>query len=213
MKDDFLGSLLGNPARGRLMRVFIFDQTEFFTLTKAAKRAGISQEMAKKELKALESLGIIKKKQGKVVKVGKKGKKGKKAAKAETLWGVNPDFKHLRALSSFLHEVSPIRYGNIVGALKNTGRLSAVVVSGCFIGDLTRPVDLIIAADNLNENRLEHVLKSFEPMFGREIRYSAFSTSEFRYRLNIQDRLIRDTLDFPHHVLLDKGRLLERNLG
>src|SRR3989344_4479321 len=43
---------------------------------------------------------------------------------------------------------------------------------------------------------------------GREIRYAVFSTPEFRYRLTIQDRLIRDTLDYPHLVLLDKTRLL-----
>lgn len=200
MKEDFLGSFLGNPVRARLLRIFVFDQQQFFTAGKAAKRAAVSLKAAQKELKALEQLGVIQKK-------NEKAKKGK-ALKKETLWMLDSEFKHLRPLSLFIHEVAPISYGNIMGALRQAGKLSAVIISGCFMGDLTRPVDLIVAANNLNENRLEHALKSYEPVFGREIRYSAFSTPEFRYRLTIQDRLIRDILDFPHRVLLDKEHLL-----
>lgn len=200
MKDDFLGRFLGNPARAKLIRIFIFDVQQSFSAAKASKRAGVSLKLAEKELKALEQLDVIRKKSDKT-------KKGK-AVKSETLWMLNQEFKHLRPLSLFIHEVAPISYGNVVGALRQAGKLSAVIISGCFMGDLTRPVDLIVAADNLNENRLEHVLKSYEPIFGREIRYSAFSSPEFRYRLTIQDRLIRDTLDYPHRVLLDKGHLL-----
>ena len=76
------------------------------------------------------------------------------------------------------------------------------------MGDATRPADLIVALDTLNERRLEAAVRGLEPIFGREIRYAAFSTPEFRYRLTVQDRLIRDTLDFPHLVLLDRTRLL-----
>ena len=76
------------------------------------------------------------------------------------------------------------------------------------MGDPTRPADIIIAVDALHESRLEKAIKTLEPQFGREIRYAAFSTPEFRYRLTVQDRLIRDTLDYPHLVLLDKARLL-----
>ena len=137
-----------------------------------------------------------------------RGKKAVGATKQETLWVLNAEFKHLRALSSFIHEVSPPRYGNILATLKNCGRLSAVVASGCFMGDTTRPVDLIVVVDNVNENRLLHAMKALEPIFGREIRYASFSTTEFSYRLTIQDRLIRDTLDYPHMVLLDRAHLL-----
>jgi hypothetical protein len=76
------------------------------------------------------------------------------------------------------------------------------------MGDPSRPADLIIAVDSYNERRLDQAVRELEPRFGREIRYAAFSTPEFRYRLTVQDRLIRDTLDYPHLVLLDRTRLL-----
>jgi len=191
----------------------MFNQSDVYTAVQIAKRSGVKGKSVMQEIKSLEKLGIIKKGKStsdKSAKTARKSRQNRKTAgaKSESTWLLDPGFKHLRALSSFVHEVSPIRYGNILGALKSSGRLAVVVLSGCFMGDLTRPVDLIVAADNLNESRLEHAIKEFEPVFGREIRYSAFSTPEFRYRLTIQDHLIRDTLDYPHMVLLDRTRLL-----
>ena len=124
------------------------------------------------------------------------------------MWVLNAEFPHLRALAQFVHEVSPMRHEKIVTALKRGGRIAAVILSGSFMGDPSRPADLIVAADVFNERRLDKAVRELEPIFGREIRYAAFSTPEFRYRLTVQDRLLRDTLDYPHLVLLDRTRLL-----
>ena len=142
------------------------------------------------------------------ITLANKSKRTIKGAAKVSAWTTNSDFKHLRAVSSFIHEVSPVHYDNIVGALKRGGRISAVILSGAFMGDDSRPADILIASDSINERRLERAVRSLEPAFGREIRYAAFTTPEFRYRITVQDRLIRDTLDYPHVVLLDKTRLL-----
>ena len=214
MGGDFLEKLVGTHARARVIRVFIFNQTEAMTVATVAKCAGVSAHAAGKEIKNLETLGVINKGKAENTHRAKssksaRGKKSKHTAKQEALWLVNPQFKHLRALSSFIHEVSPIRHDNILNALKNTGRLSVVIASGCFMGDVTRPVDLIVVADNVNEDRLLYAIKSLEPLSGREIRYSVFGSPEFSYRLTIQDRLIRDILDYPHTVLLDRAGVLK----
>jgi len=214
MGENFLEKLVGGRARARVLRVFVFNQTEPMTTTKVSKRAGVSAQAARREIKNMEKLGVIIQEKRAVTQSQRppkkaRRKKSKRGIKQESAWLVNPQFKHLRALSSFVHEVSPIRYDNILNALKNTGRLSVVIASGCFIGDVTRPVDLIVVADNLNEDRLLHAIKSLEPLSGREIRYSAFGKPEFSYRLTIQDRLIRDILDYPHKVLLDRTGVLK----
>ena len=186
-----------------------------FTTLEAAKRAGVSSREAARQIGILEGWKVIKKLKNTVqptvakpTALVKKGKK--KSAKRDIayMWTLNMDFQHLRSLGAFVHEVSPVRHEKIVTALKRGGRLAAVILSGSFMGDPSRPADLIVAADVFNERRLEKAVRELEPMFGREIRYAAFSTPEFRYRLTIQDRLLRDTLDYPHMVLLDKTRLL-----
>jgi len=209
MTQDFLSLFIGNPTRARILRALIFNENEVFNPKRAASRAGVSPDAAKRELVALQKMGIVRK--GKAVlsvKNGKLSEKSKKGMKPETVWFLDPDFKHLRSLSSFVREISPMRYDQILGALKSSGKMSAVILSGSFMGDPTRPADILLAADGLNERRLETAVRELEPLFGRELRYAAFTTPEFRYRLTIQDRLIRDTLDFPHLVLLDKSRLL-----
>lgn len=209
MKDDFISQLTGSAARGRILRALIFNENEIFNPKRAASRAGISPEAAKRELMALQKMGIVRSAKAVLtVKNGKVDAKKKNTMKPEQVWFLDPGFKHLRALSAFVREVSPMRYDQILGALKRSGKMSAVILSGSFMGDPTRPADILLAADTLNERRLETAVKELEPLFGRELRYAAFSTPEFRYRLTIQDRLIRDTLDFPHVVLLDRSRML-----
>ena len=214
MGEGFLEKFTGSHARARVIRVFIFNQDEPITITKAAKRAGVSAQAAKREIKSMEGWGVILKERIASTQPRKsskhaRGKKLKRTVPHEDAWRTNPQWKHLRALSSFIHEVSPIRYDNILGALKNTGRLSVVIATGCFMGDVTRPVDLVVVADNVNEDRLLYAIKSLEPLSGREIRYSVFGSPEFSYRLTIQDRLIRDILDYPHKVLLDRAGVLK----
>lgn len=213
--NDFLSTLLGDAARAKVMRVFIFNEARMFTAVEAGKRAGVSVRDAERAAHALEEWRIVKKMKGapepsqaKTPARSSKRKRTVKKKEAPAMWVLNPDFLYLRPLSSFVHEVSPVRHEKIVTALRRSGRLAAVILSGSFMGDPSRPADLIVAADVFNERRLDKAIRELEPVFGREIRYAAFSTPEFRYRLTVQDRLLRDTLDYPHLVLLDRTRLL-----
>ena len=207
MADDFLGSFMSDKNRAQLLRVFVFNQRESFTLMQAAKRSGLPVKVVAEEIKFLERLGIVKNGKFSIV-LANNEKRTVQGKQKEHTWTFNLQWKYAAAISKLIYEVSPMRYDNVVDALKRSGRPTAVILSGCFVGDLTRPADLIVAADALNETRLEQAVRGLEPSLGREIRYAAFSTPEFRYRLTIQDRLIRDTLDYPHRILLDRTRLL-----
>ncbi len=206
MHQDFLALFLGGQRRARVLRVFVFNQVDSFTVAQVAKRASVSSHVALEEMRALERAGIIKKGVFSI-QVGERTHRIEGKQK-EQMWTLDQECVHARAVSSFVHEVSPAHGESIVAKLKSSGRLSAVILSGVFMGDGTRPADLVIVADSHNEKRLERAIRDLEPELGREIRYAVFSTPEFRYRLTVHDRLIRDTLDYPHLVLLDKAKLL-----
>lgn len=212
MAEDFLSGFIGNAPRARIIRTFVFAQSEPLTRAQIAKRTGVSPSAVEREIRALEKLDIVKKTRG--LPAPKKAwkvrplKKKVKGTQADIVWVLNQNFKYFRALSMFVHEVSPVRYNRILDAVKRAGKTTVVIISGSFMGDPTRPADLLIAGDGLNESRLELAVRSLEPHFGREIRFATFSTPEFKYRLTVQDRLFRETLDYPHLVLLDKQKLL-----
>ena len=206
-KDDFLGTLLDNKNRALLLRVFFLNSSEMMTLVQLAKRTGVQPRKVAQEVRKLEKLRIIKRGRATIV-LANGSQREVQAKQSSPTWKVDESFRHYRALSVFIHEVAPVKFDSIVGMLRKTGKLSTVILSGNFMGDSSRPADLIVAADTVNERRLDSAIRAIEPTFGREIRYAAFSTPEFRYRLTVQDRLLRDTLDFPHLVLLDRTRLL-----
>jgi len=208
-KEDFLGVLLDNASRARILRAFVLNPNESFTLPVLAKRAGVSLTSATHEARKLREWGIVKRGKTIAITIGKGEQKRTVSGKQRVdTWIADENFSHLSSLSVFVRELSPVKHSTIMGALKRTGKVSTLILSGTFMGDASRPADILVALDTVNERRVDAAVRSLEPLLGREIRYAAFSTPEFRYRMTVQDRLIRDTLDYPHLVLLDRTRLV-----
>lgn len=189
MRKDFLEQFLGNPARARVLRLLNSGDTASATTEDIAKKIRAPRATVARELAALKKLAVVACGKGKV-------------------WTLDTTSSFAPALTQFIQGVAPMKHESIVSGLKGVGRVGVVVISGSFLGDASRPADLIIVGDGLQAGRLERAVRALEAAWGREIRYAAFPSAEFRYRLTVQDRLIRDILDFPHRVLLDKGNIL-----
>ena len=104
----------------------------------------------------------------------------------------------------------PIDEG-VVSELRRSGKLRLIIASGRFLdadGGVHDGIDLIIVGENMNESKVQGTLRTIEADRGREILYAVFSPKEFKFRLDVQDRLIRNVLDYPHHILFDKLNVL-----
>ena len=202
-QTDFLTAFVGDAARARLVRIFLFNQQESFTVEVMARRSGVAQGAVLRELKALEEMKLAK---GMIILQKFPGTR--KKPKKVRGWTLNQQFRYLTPLSQFVHDVSPAQFDLIESTLRKAGKISTIILSGTFVNDSTRPVDIVLAVDDVQKQSLERALRTLEQLFGREIRYAAFPVAEFRYRMTIQDRLLRDTLDFPHTVLMDKQHLI-----
>jgi hypothetical protein len=64
--------------------------------------------------------------------------------------------------------------------------------------------DLLIVGNNLKRNVIDRVIKNLEAEIGRELAYAVMETGDFNYRLAACDKFIRDVLDYPHSVIIDK---------
>ncbi len=185
---DPLAKLFGSLARVKLLRLFIFNEGEYFTANGAATRAKLSKASARKEVTSLQNGGILK----------------KKAGKGGALYTVNQKFAHYEALKTFLRTASGVSDLNIGNNLRKAGALRLVTLSGLFTGVLESKVDLLVVGDRLDERALGVVVHGLEAELGRELRYAAFSTEDFRYRIGVYDRLVRDVFDYPHRTILDR---------
>ena len=185
---ESLSKLFGSAARLKALRLFLFNKDATFTAAEVAERTKLSKEIVRQEVGELCAAGLLR----------------KKGTQMPARYQINPKFEHLGALDTFIRETTNAHPEHILKSLKRAGALRVVVLSGFFTGIPDTQIDLLIAGDNLEERALAGAVRSLEAEFGREIRYASFATPDFKYRMGVYDRLIRDVFDYPHRLLIDR---------
>lgn len=185
---DSLAKLFGSPARLKILRLFLFNDDTSFKAADVPFRTRTAKEAARKELALLVAAGVVKKRSG----------------KEGVTYCANKRYEHYEPLHAFLRATTSMSDSDMVGKLKKAGSLRLVVVTGMFTGALEPKVDLLVVGDKLEDKPLETAIHAIEAELGRELRFAAFSTTDFRYRVGVYDRLIRDVFDYGHRTVLDR---------
>lgn len=201
---DVLDKLFGSSARVRILRLFVFNEGEHFENTDITKRTRVPATTVRKETAMMEKIGLIKRRTFFAEVEQGRGQKKKVVKKKVRGWTLDPKFKYLAALQNFLLTATPIKDNEIVKKLSAAGRCKLIIVAGAFVEDPNGEVDLLVVGDRLNEAQVERAVRDIETQISREIRFAHFSTTDFIYRMNIYDKLVRDIFDFRHHVVLDR---------
>lgn len=198
-----LATLFGSEALVKVMKLFLMNPEEVYDKKDVMNRAKVSRDSAQYELNLLQKVGMIKKKvfykPGKPLKSGKMGKK--KKAQGFTL---NSKFKYLKQLKTLLIQSAPISDKDISSRLGKAGRVKLIVTSGVFIQDDESRIDLMIVGDRIKERTVKSAVSVLESEIGKQLSYVLLDTEDFSYRMSVCDRLVRDILDYPHQVIVDK---------
>lgn len=194
---DSLAKLFGSSARVKLLRLFLFNDDLTFLATEAAFRARLTKEVARKELTQLVNAGILRKKTG----------------KSPVGYSADKRYSHYDALRVFLRTTTDVSDSAIVTSFKKAGTVRLVVLSGLFTGALESKLDVLIVGDRMEERPLATAIHALEAELGRELRYACFTSEQFKYRLGVYDRLLRDVFDYPNRVIVDKIGLATTKTG
>lgn len=201
---DILTAIFGNYVKVKILRLFLFNPTMPFFVKEIVDRSKSPATQVRKELSVLVKADIIKKKHFIKELEVKRGKKTLIKKLSGTGYILNDKFAYLDSLKTLLTIASIHADEFLAKRFNSVGRVKLVVASGVFTQNWDARVDLLIVGDELNLNKIEHVIKGLESEVGKEVAYSAFETADFEYRLGIHDRLIRDILDYPHITVLDR---------
>ncbi|MDB5204741.1 MAG: seg [Candidatus Taylorbacteria bacterium] len=195
---EILEKIFGSATKARLMRSFVYNPDTVFDINFLAKKIKARAGGIKKEINLLEKAGLIK-------------RRATKNENGRSVNGVilNQNFKYLEALREFLLKVSPLTDEILARKLSLAGRVRLVVVAGVFINAENSRLDMLIVSDRPDEKKLKKILVEIESEFAREISYSLMSADDFKYRLSMGDKLVRDVFDFSHRVVLNKIGLSE----
>lgn len=198
---EALEKLFGSSARVKTLKFFLFNTGEVFEKDVISTRTKISANILQKELNLLEKVGLIKKKNYTKLKEDRHGRTTKVKSKG---YEVIRESKLFVPLQNLLVKNSPMSSNSLVQRLGKHGRLKLVIAAGVFIQDSDSRVDLLIVGDEIKEGPLKNTIAVLESEIGKQLRYAVLTVNDFKYRLGVYDRLVRDILDYPHQIYLDR---------
>jgi hypothetical protein len=190
---DTLEKIFGGAHRVKLMRLFLFNPVLYFETVDVADRSKMDMARARTELSFLSKAELI-----------RKSTRGNK-----TVWYLNDKFPYLQEFQRLLLDTSLKNSKPILKKLSKIGKLKFIVFSGIFKELTDGRIDILVVAEGAKKSTAEAVMASIEADIGKEIRFAVLDTEDFKYRLGVGDRLIRDVLDYPHEIVLDRIGMLQ----
>src|SRR3989344_3647700 len=171
---EILDKLLGSNYRAKIMRFFLMNHGEVFTLEQVSKSSIVLKSRLKKKRK--EACFVLN--------------------------ALFPYVREFRALvvdaARVSRELIIKRFKRLGRGLK------LALLSGVFVGKAEVNVpDILVVGDNLKKGPVEKILGSIESEIGKELNYVLMSTEEFKYRRGMYDRFILDILESDHDALVD----------
>jgi hypothetical protein len=195
---DPLSILFGSTARVKLLRFFLFNPSKEFTFDDISRRAKLVRRTARTELGALEKAGVIVKRalyapvDGKTKKVRVLG------------FALNKDFTELQALQTFLFETAPIDGKNVATHLKKAGPIECLVVAGVFVREFEQQLDVLVAMKKVPQAKVETAIRALEAEIGMDVRCAIMTSEDLKYRVGMNDKLMRDLFDYKHQIVVDR---------
>ncbi|HUC88408.1 MAG TPA: hypothetical protein VMR49_00020 [Candidatus Paceibacterota bacterium] len=196
---ETLAKLFGGQARIKIMRLFLLNNNNF-EIEEIVSRSRVTKSNVRREINALSAMGFIKQKT-----VSKEGYRG--AKKKVVVWYLNPSFKYIDYVRNLLTDPDLLLQEDLSQRFRPIGKIKLMLVSGVFIGDNNSRMDIFIVGDKLKKNVLQQIIKGLEADIGKELNYVVFDTDEFKYRLDMYDKLVCDSIDLPHEKIIDNGQL------
>lgn len=185
---ETLEKLFGSASKVKVMRLFIFNPDHIFDTKTIAERARLTMAQVRKEVALLQKMKLIK----------QRSKDPKKT------WNLNESFVYLKPLRELMTHTIAISYDDMVKKIGKVCKLKSLVLSGLFINQNDSRVDMLIIGNQFNKDTLRNTMKKIESEIGRELSFAILETEDFKYRLSVGDRLVRDILEYPHQVAYDR---------
>ena len=197
---EILDKIFGSAAKVRMMRLFILNSDKQFSVDEVISRTMTGEKEVQIELALLKKIDLIRRRT-----VSRKENPESIRSKKIQVWGLNPKFIYFDELKSFLVNANLIKNSELIKRMSRVGKIKLIVLAGVFLNQLDESrLDLFVVGDEIRRSSLENIVKSLESELGKEVKYAFFATADFVYRMNMYDKLVRDLLDYPHQIVLDR---------
>lgn len=199
MSMEILGKLLGGIPRVKIMRLFLLNPEQGFDVDDITDRSRIQRAVARKTANQLAAMTLIQKRSFSKEVENARGKVLKKRVQG---WFLNTSFPYINELKQLLIEGEFFKTADIAKRFRPAGKVQLLVVSGVFIQNSESRLDLLLVGDNLRKSYIQKTVSVLESELGKELSYAVFETADFKYRISMYDKLLRDVFEYPHERLI-----------
>ncbi len=192
-----LEHLFGSKTRLKLLQIFFRDAERAFYMRELSRLAETQLNAVRRELRNLETIGIISPVDPGSVKTGELGTERSKYYK------LNADFLLFLELKSLLTKSRLLEEQKLVDALrKRAGKVRLIVLAGGFVGAGDSPTDILVVG-KVRPLSASRIIKDFEKSSGKSLRYTILSEKEYFERRDIGDKFLYNIFEGRHNVVLD----------
>ncbi len=184
---DILTALFGSKARVRILRLFLLNPDIQFTTTDIAMRTQITSVDVQREMRMAERIAFVK----------------VRRLKGRKHYRMNDDFALRDQLMALLTHATVTPECQVLTQVAKIGEVHLALASGIFLNYTKARADLFIVANDVSRARLMKWIKALEAEMGREVRYVLLTMEEYKYRLNMTDRFLRDFLQGPYDEIIN----------
>jgi hypothetical protein len=179
----------------KILKVFLKDRTQGFTLDELIAKTHIATNTLKTELRQAIKYNIIQEIKD----------------KKQITYILNP-IEEVLALESVIFRLSQSFFEAFSQKLDKMGNIYMCIVMGAFLQRENDRIDMFLVADDVNEKKFEVLIQDIEAELAQEITYTVLTVKEFEYRQNMFDKFVLDILEHNNsHILIDKSVISSDN--
>lgn len=186
--SEIFSQLFDSRARARLVKFFMLNDKEPYTLKEIVKKNQLTSQQVSRELVRMERMKMI----------VSRSKRGQRLYQTNRGFFFYPELRNLVIKSNTLPECRSLH------RIKNLGKVRLALISGVFLNYPKGRADLLIVGDELSRAKMKHLFESLEAEVGKEINYSIMSSEEFKYRTDMLDKFIMEFLESPYEEIICK---------
>lgn len=203
---DALEALFASPARAKLLKMFFMNPDARFSVADGSRQTKLRPVQFLAEARRLLHLKIINTAVSRAViaSEGKRGRRERMRAVRVPVFFANKDFPLFPELRNLIVKSAPHAKGQLAAKIRRLGNVKLAILAGVFIDSADSRVDLFVVGDGMRQSRVKSFIQWLEREVGKELNYVAMSSTEFKYRMDMYDRFVRDILEFPHETVINK---------
>jgi len=202
--EHILEQLFGSIPRVRILRLFMQNLEAGFSLTEIAERCQIELSAVRRELKRLVRANLLRERNSIVKEKNNNTKKKKTQGKIAVAYTINPNFPLLDEVHSLVTKSFMASRKRLRTEIQKLGHVKLTVLSGIFLNNDRARTDLLIVGDKIDKRQLDVLLCRIESELGRPLQYTLMDTHEFKYRMDMYDRFLKDILEAANEKLINR---------